>query len=66
MRNQLSKIIFVSVGLLLILFGSYLTLGIFVYSMKERDNEGYYFLIVSVGLLITGITVLAKGVRKKT
>lgn len=54
----------VLLGIFLLIAGSFLTLAITVYSMKEDDSSFSGFFI-SIGLIVSGIACLVKGIRKK-
>ncbi len=62
MKNKLSLII---AGILVILSGVYVSLGIFIYSGKQSDNSGYYYLILTISIVISGIFMLRKGIITK-
>ncbi|GEQ86064.1 hypothetical protein ULMS_15720 [Patiriisocius marinistellae] len=62
MTNKVSLII---AGVLVIISGLYVSLGIFVYSGKENDSSGYFYLILTSIIVICGILILRKGIIKK-
>ena len=62
MRIKLSLII---VGILIILLGLFLSLSIILYSGKEQDSSGYYYLLISFPILIFGISILRNGIIRK-
>ena len=59
------KIILLLIGILLLVLGLFLTFAIFVYSLKENDNGGFYYLIFSLGLVALGIHCLVKSIKIK-
>ncbi|MES2515961.1 MAG: hypothetical protein V4580_17540 [Bacteroidota bacterium] len=60
------KILFLIAGIAIILCGMLLCFTIAVYSVKEQDNDGFKFLGGSGALLLLGIILLMKGLKKRT
>ena len=60
------KILLIGGGIVLVGFAIFLTLGIFMYSIKEGDNEIFTYLTVPVIAFIIGIYMIAKGIRSKS
>ena len=61
----MTKIISTILGVALIVFGLFLSFGILVYSLKEKDNEGFYWFILSFGLIGLGVFIIIKGWKKQ-
>jgi len=59
------KIILILLSIAILIFGLYLTIGVLVYSLKEKDNNGFYGFFISIGLILFGIFLLVKGLRIK-
>jgi hypothetical protein len=60
------KIILIILGLVSLCFGLFLALAITVYSLKEQDDTGFYFLVIPVCLIVTGIYLISKALKAKT
>jgi hypothetical protein len=65
MKKLTIKILLISGGLGLILLGLFLTFGILVYSLKEKDKNGFYGFFFSFGLIGIGIYILTNGIGLK-
>lgn len=59
------KIVLIIIGVLIIILGLFLSLAIILYSGKEQDSSGYYFLIISLTILIFGVLILFRGISHK-
>jgi hypothetical protein len=57
-------IILFGLGVLILIGGLFLTFSIVVYSLKEQDNEGLLYLILSGLMILLGGTSLASGWTK--
>jgi cytochrome bd-type quinol oxidase subunit 1 len=57
-------IILLGFGVLILMGGLFLTFSIVVYSLKEQDNEGFWYLILSVLMILLGGTSLLSGWTK--
>lgn len=55
------KIFFVISGLLLAVLGLFISFGIFVYSLKEQDNNGFWGCLLSIPMIIAGIFLVIKA-----
>ncbi len=53
------------IGISLLVLGLLLTLAIFLYSLKEKDNGGFYYLILSLGFVVPGTYCLVKSNKTK-
>ncbi len=60
------KIILIILGIISLCFGLFLTLAITVYSLKEQDDEGFYFLVAPVCFIVIGIYLILKALKTKT
>jgi len=47
------------------LLGLFLSFSIILYSGKEQDSSGYYYLAISLLILIFGISILRNGIIRK-
>jgi uncharacterized membrane protein len=59
-----NKVILVVSGILILIFGLFLTLGILISSLKENDNEDFYSFLISISAIIAGIYFIVKGIKK--
>ncbi len=59
------KLILIIVGVLIMLLGLFLSFSIILYSEKEQDISGYYYLLISLPILIFGISILRNGIIRK-
>ncbi len=59
------KLILIIVGILIMVLGLFLSLSIILYSGKEQDTSGYYYLVISLPILIFGISILRNGIIRK-
>lgn len=59
------KIILIIIGIGILLLGLFLTFGILVYSLKEKDNDVFYGYLISTGLIVLGIYLLVRGLKIK-
>jgi len=59
------KIILIILSLISLCFGLFLALAITVYSLKEQDNVGFYFLVIPVCFIVIGIYLISKALKTK-
>ena len=64
-KNLRIKLILIIVGILIMVLGLFLSLSIILYSGKEQDSSGYYYLVISLPILIFGISILRNGIIRK-
>ncbi len=65
MKNLRIKLSLIIVGILIMVLGLFLSLSIILYSGKEQDSSGYYYLVISLPILIFGISILRNGIIRK-
>jgi len=54
-RKIIMRTLLVLIGITMILLGLFLSLGILISSVKEKDNNGFYYFSLSLGLIVLGI-----------
>jgi hypothetical protein len=59
------KILLIFFGVCVTLSGLYLTFGFLIYSQKEKDDNGFYGIFLSVSLFLVGLLLISKGLRFK-
>lgn len=59
------KIAIILIGLILIIFGLFMTFSLVVYSAKERDNAGYIGLVISLPIAACGVYLVIKAFKYK-
>ena len=59
------KLIVIITGISIILFGLFLSVSILLYTIKENDTNGYYYLIASITIKLVGIYILKSDLIKK-
>ena len=59
------KIAIIFIGLILIIFGLFMTFSLVIYSAKERDNAGYIGLVISLPIAAYGVYLMIKAFKYK-
>lgn len=62
---MVKKIILIITGISTILFGLFLSVSILLYTIKENDTNGYYYLIASITIKLIGIYILKSDLIEK-
>lgn len=57
-------IILLGLGILILIGGLFLSFNIVVYSLKEQDNEGFWYLILSALMILLGGASVSSGWNK--
>jgi hypothetical protein len=57
-------ILLLGLGILFIIGGLWITFGTIVYSLKEQDNEGFWYLLLSLPLIGLSIISLSGGWKR--
>lgn len=60
---MIKKVIYITIGILLIILALIFALGVIGYSLKEDDKDGYSALFISAILIAVGIYSIIKGKR---
>ncbi len=63
-HKMIVKILLIFTGVFVILLGLFLSFSIIMYSGKERDSSGYYFLVFSLSILVSGFLILQNGIKR--
>lgn len=64
MNNRERNLIWIILGLLLIIIGSFVSFGILVYALKEGDT--FYSLAITLGVVGLGVLLVIRGRGKKS
>jgi hypothetical protein len=59
------KFLLILSGILILLTGLFMSFGILVYSLKEKDNNGFAGLMITSTYLSAGVYCLIKGIKRK-
>jgi H+/Cl- antiporter ClcA len=57
------KVLYIITGILLTLLGLFLSFGILIYSLKEKDNYGFWGWSLTFTMIICGIFLILKSKR---
>jgi hypothetical protein len=57
-------VLLLGLGILFLIGGLWITFGTIIYSLKEQDNEGFWYLLLSLPLIILSVTSLSGGWKR--
>ena len=63
--QMLKKLTLILIGILFLATGVISTFGLIVYSLKEKDNYGFWGLLISVSIICLGTYSIFKGIQNR-